>query len=75
MTLRQVLLSILSLAFLARAASASTLVIRDSIGPNSSLTYGMPGGSAHHDGNAWSTPGLVVNVPEDGELTEAVIDH
>ena len=51
--------------------NASTLVIRDSIGADSSLTDGMPGGVTLHDGSDWNTPGLVVNVPEDGKLTEA----
>jgi PEP-CTERM motif len=51
--------------------NASTLVIRDSIGPNSSLTDGWPGVLAQHDVGTWYTPGLVVNVPEDGELTQA----
>jgi hypothetical protein len=43
--------------------NASTLVIRDSIGPDTSSTNGMPGGYADHDGSIWGTPGLVVNVP------------
>jgi hypothetical protein len=53
-------------------ASASSLVIRDSIWPNSSLTDGLPGGLANHDGSVWGTPGHVVNAPDiDSELTEA----
>ncbi len=71
MILRHFFLASLSITFLASAASADTLVIRDSIGPDSSLTDGMPGGVTLHDGLDWNTPGLVVTVPEDGELTEA----
>jgi hypothetical protein len=71
MTLRHVLFFSILLALLASASSASALVIRDSIGPNSSLTDGMAGGSTFHDGATWNTPGLVVNVPEEGELVEA----
>jgi hypothetical protein len=51
--------------------NASTLVIRDSIGADSSLTDGMPGGATLHDGSVVNTPGLVVDVPEDGEMTQA----
>ncbi len=53
------------------AASASSLVIRDSIGTGPGSTNGMPGGITQHAGADWNTPGLVVNVPEDGKLTEA----
>ncbi|MDZ4658128.1 MAG: hypothetical protein SH868_11175 [Bythopirellula sp.] len=53
------------------AASASSLVIRDSIGGGTTLTDGMPGGLTNHDGASWNTPGLVVTAPVDGELTEA----
>jgi hypothetical protein len=71
MTLRRVLFFSILLALLASASSASALVIRDSIGPDSSLTDAMPGLITHHDGLDWDTPGLVVNVPENGELTQA----
>ncbi|MDZ4656718.1 MAG: PEP-CTERM sorting domain-containing protein [Bythopirellula sp.] len=53
------------------AASASSFVIRDSIGGGTTLTNGMPGGVTNHDGASWNTPGLVVTAPVDGELTEA----
>jgi hypothetical protein len=71
MTRRHALFFSTLLALLASAPSASALVIRDSIGADSSLTDGMPGGSTDHDGASWNTPGLVVNVPEDGELAQA----
>jgi hypothetical protein len=71
MTRRHALFFSILLALLASASSASALVIRDSIGPDSSLTDGMPGGSTSHDGGNWNTPGLVVNAPADGELTQA----
>ena len=47
-------------------AFALPIVLRDSIGPDSSLTDGMPGGGTIHDGNVWSMPGLVFEVPENG---------
>ncbi|MDZ4657317.1 MAG: hypothetical protein SH868_07020 [Bythopirellula sp.] len=53
------------------AASASTLVIRDSIGGGTTLTNGMPGGATVHNGLEWNTPGLVVTAQENGKLTEA----
>jgi hypothetical protein len=68
---RHVLFFSILLALLANASSASALVIRDSIGADTSLTNGMPGGATRHDGLDWGTPGLVVTAPEDGELTEA----
>jgi hypothetical protein len=71
MTRRHVLFFSVLLALLASASSASALVIRDSIGADTSLTNGMPGGATIHTGVDWNTPGLVVNVPEDGKLTEA----
>jgi hypothetical protein len=51
--------------------NASALVIRDSIGADSSLTDGMPGVITFHSGGDWGTPGLVLNAHEDGELSEA----
>ncbi len=71
MTLRHFVRSCLAVTFLASAAAASTLVIRDSIGPNPGSTNGMAGGLTLHDGSVWNTPGLVVTAPEDGELVEA----
>ena len=71
MMVRCALLPSLLVLLLCCVLDASTLVIRDSIGPDSSLTDGLSGGSTNHDGPNWNTPGLVVSVPEDGKLTEA----
>jgi hypothetical protein len=71
MIIRRAILLALLLELSAGVLDASTLVIRDSIGPTSTLTDEMPGGAALHDGDVWFTPGLVVNAPEDGELVEA----
>ena len=49
-------------------------VLRDSIGPDSSLTDGLLGGSTlHREGVEWSTPGFVVDVPDTGVLSQAQI--
>ena len=67
---RAILLSLL-LVLPPGVLNADTLVIRDSIGPDSSLTDGMPGVLTIHSGATWATPGLVLNAPESGELSEA----
>ena len=67
---RAIMLSLLHL-LPSSVLKADTLVIRDSIGADSSLTDGMPGGTADHDGADWGTPGSGSNCPEDGELAQA----
>jgi len=52
-------------------AFADVLVPRDTIGTCCSLTDGLGGGGTHHDGPAWNTSGLVLDVPETGLLTQA----
>ncbi len=60
---------------MADSTRAASRVLRDSIGPDSSLTDGLGGGSTLHTGPFWHTPGFVVEVPatESGILTEAQI--
>ena len=70
MVRRAILLSLL-LTLPCGVVNASTLLIRDSIGPDTSLTDGLPGANTIHEGSAWNTPGFVVDVSEDGNLTEA----
>jgi hypothetical protein len=46
-------------------------VLRDSIGPDGALTDGLPGGSTHHAGLDFSSPGLVFDTSNAGLLSEA----
>ena len=52
-------------------AHAESIVLRDSIGPDNTLTNGNPGGSTLHGGGPWNTPGMVFDVPESGVVTES----
>jgi hypothetical protein len=54
-------------------AFAGIEVLRDSIGANGTLTDGLGGASALHDGGTWNTPGMVVDVAETGDLAEVKI--
>jgi hypothetical protein len=72
MSLRRAFLCSLLACLPCGGLQASPIVIRDSIGPNSSLTDGMPGaGTIHNSGLTWATAGLVVDVPVDGKLSQA----
>ena len=61
------------LLLVSEPAHALESVLRDSIGPDSNLTDGLGGASAAHDGGVWNTPGMVVDVPETGDLAEVKI--
>ena len=68
---RKLLVSLVLVIVTGQVYAANLVVLRDSIGPDSSLTDGLPGGSTFHDGGTWNTPGLVIDVPETGELSQA----
>ena len=54
-----------------RPVHAEVVVVRDSIGPDSSATDGMGGGSTAHNGAIWTSPGMVFNMPQDGYVSQA----
>ena len=67
--------AVIYLVLLTSVTHAASVVLRDSIGPDSSLTDGLGGGSTLHAGGSWATSAFVVDVPvtESGILTEAQI--
>jgi hypothetical protein len=51
----------------------SQIVVRDSIGVDTSLTNGLGGSSTFHEGGTWNTPGMVVDVLNTGLLNQVQI--
>ncbi len=63
-----------ALVLIPRPAHAFEFVLRDSIGPDSSLTDGWPGASTINIGSAvWATPGMVVDLSGIVDVSETGI--
>ena len=71
MNMMRSLLCLLLGFMLSQSVYAEVVVVRDSIGPDSSATDGMGGGSTAHNGSIWTSPGMVFTMPQSGFLNQA----
>ncbi len=63
--------AVILLVFFTGHSHAASVILRDSIGPDTTLTDGLTGGSTLHFGALWFTSAFVLDVAEAGVLSGA----
>ncbi|QEG36007.1 DUF659 domain-containing protein [Bythopirellula goksoeyrii] len=71
--MRFALLWVLLISVISADASGASMVLRDSIGTDPSLSISDVGGATTHSGTDWATPGMVLNAPTKSYLTQVQI--